>query len=231
MEIIRSLSSMDSRAAIEAALAEAMDSLRLCRSDNVGIRFLMPTLMLLLGQYQEAYDFIKWHTKIYQESNYDYGNMELPYLDLHGADMPEDAMPVACGDVFYTSSLVSIKMVLVKAVQDAIAAHELAARASLPAVVTDALGHSWHQMGIRLADLKELHRKLTRQMMELFSLAHTQNKHFWDAMLDPFPLIMAPEPPYYSDGDANKVKMWVEQNAMLWHDHLDFIREHLGKLN
>ncbi|KAG6622716.1 Zinc ion binding protein [Phytophthora cinnamomi] len=146
----------------------------------------MPTLMLLLGQYQEAYDFIKWHTKVYQESNYDYGNMELPYLDLHGADMTEDAMPVACGDVFYTSSLVYIKMVLVKAVQDAIAAHELATRASLPA---------------------ELHRKLTRQMMELFSLAHTQNKHFWDAMLDPFPLIMAPEPPYYSDGDANKVKI------------------------
>ncbi|KAE8990407.1 hypothetical protein PF010_g19280 [Phytophthora fragariae] len=228
MELVRALSMMDSHPAIEAALAEAMDSLRLCRSDNVGVRFLVPTLMLLLGQCQEAYDFIKWHTMVYQDSHYDWGNVELPYLDTHDADMTEEEMPVAYGDVFFTSSLVYIKMTLAEAVKDAITAHELADRASLPAVVTDSLGAFLAPSGNTqsLADLNELHRKLTSQIQEVFALTHTQNEHFWGAMLDPAPLVQAPDPPYYSGGDVNQVKIWVEQNAMLWRDHHEFIREH-----
>ncbi|EGZ22808.1 hypothetical protein PHYSODRAFT_479460, partial [Phytophthora sojae] len=226
--VIRALSVMDSRPAIEAALAEAKDSLRLCRSDNVGIRYQVPTLMLLLGQYQEAYDFIKWHAKVYQDSHYDWGNMELPYLDIHGADMAEEKMPVEYGDVFFTSAIVYIKMTLAKAVRDAIVAHELADRASLPA----ALGAFLAPTGTAssLTDLKKLYRKLTRQAQKAFALTHTQNKHFWGAMLDPFPLIEAPDPPCHGFGDVNQVKIWVEQNDLLWCDHHEFIREHLGKL-
>ncbi|EGZ22821.1 hypothetical protein PHYSODRAFT_324126 [Phytophthora sojae] len=139
--VIRALSVMDSRPAIEAARAEAKDSLRLCRSDNVGIRYL-----------------------VYQDSHYDWGNMELPYLDIHGADMAEEEMPVEYGDVFFTSAIVYIKMTLAKAVRDAIVAHKLADRASLPAVVTGSLRAFLAPNGHKrsLVDLKGLYKKLTR---------------------------------------------------------------------
>ncbi|KAE9313240.1 hypothetical protein PF008_g19787 [Phytophthora fragariae] len=231
MEVIRALSIMDGRPGVEAALAEAMDSLRLCRGDNVGVRELVPTLMLLLGQYQEAYDFIKWYSTSGQDPHYDWGDMELPYLDVHGADMTEE-VPEGIYEVFFVTCLVHIKMTLAKAVKDAITAHELADRASLPAVMTDSLGAFLAPNGQTrsLADLKELHRKLTRQTREAFALAHSRNQHFWGAMLDPFPLLEAPEPPFYAPGDANQVKIWVMQNALLWRDHLGFIRENLGKM-
>lgn len=46
--------------AVEARLDHLMDMLRLCRSDNMGTRSLVPSLMLRLNKDQECYDFIKW---------------------------------------------------------------------------------------------------------------------------------------------------------------------------
>ncbi|EGZ22816.1 hypothetical protein PHYSODRAFT_388033, partial [Phytophthora sojae] len=218
MGLIRALSMLDFRPAIEAALAEAKDSLRLCRSDNVGIRDLVPTLMLLLGQYQEAYDFIKWYATTGEDPHYSWGDMELPFLDMHDADMTEEELPVDGRNLFFLSSLVCIKMTLAKSIKDAIVAHELADRASLPAGVTDSLGKflAPNRHTRSLADLKKLHKKLASQTQKIFSLTHAQNKHFWGAMLDPAPMIQAPDPSYYSDGDESQVKIWVKQNAMLW---------------
>ncbi|GMF36091.1 unnamed protein product [Phytophthora fragariaefolia] len=65
-------------------------------------------------------------------------------------------------------------------------------------------------------------------MHEAFSLAHFQNQHAWGAMLDPTPIADVPKPPHYEPGDVNQVKLWVLQNAMLWRDHHDFIRENRG---
>ncbi|KAE9126397.1 hypothetical protein PF010_g5274 [Phytophthora fragariae] len=50
-------------------------------------------------------------------------------------------------------------------------------------------------------------------------------------MLDPAPLIQAPDPSFYSPGDKNEVRVWAEQNAMLWADHHEFIREYRGKMS
>jgi hypothetical protein len=89
MGLLRELSTINSRLAIESALAEAMDCHRLCRRDNLGIRDVTPMLMLMLGQFQEAYDFIKWYTTSAASPTYDWNNMDLPYLDIHGADIME----------------------------------------------------------------------------------------------------------------------------------------------
>jgi len=42
------------------ALEHFKDMLRLCRSDNLAVRHVVPVLMLRLGQEQECYDFLKW---------------------------------------------------------------------------------------------------------------------------------------------------------------------------
>ncbi|KAL8666238.1 MAG: hypothetical protein Q9168_007522 [Polycauliona sp. 1 TL-2023] len=77
---------------LEAAKSAALhirDLLRLCRSDNMGVRDMLPAIYLRLGRDQDAYDFIKWYETSGSASNYDWGNMDLPYLDVVNADVFE----------------------------------------------------------------------------------------------------------------------------------------------
>ncbi|KAG6613398.1 Zinc ion binding protein [Phytophthora cinnamomi] len=117
-------------------------SWRLCCRDNLGFRDIIPTLMLLLGRYQEAYDFIKGFVTVGKDPKYDWGKEELPFLSVCATDMTEEIPEPMQNDrnVFFSSSLVYIKFMLAKAVKGAINAHELADRASLSAFVTESLG-------------------------------------------------------------------------------------------
>ncbi|KAG1684754.1 hypothetical protein DVH05_010580 [Phytophthora capsici] len=233
LELIRALSTIPSRPALEAALEESMECMRLCRNDNLGIREGIPTFMLMLGQYQEAYDFIKWWLTGGTAFDYDWANMDLPFLDVHDADMTEDLLPTMedDGNVFFSSSILYIKMKLAEAVQEAINAHQLADRASLPVGLTDSLGAFLAPSGRpqSLGDLKKLHKKLTSQVNESFALTHFQNQNFWYGLLDPMPIVNLPKPPHYEPGDVNEVRLWALQNAMLWRDYHAFIRENRAK--
>ena len=46
--------------AVSSALEHIMDMLRLCRSDNLGVRDLVAHLLLRLCKDQKCYDFVKW---------------------------------------------------------------------------------------------------------------------------------------------------------------------------
>lgn len=71
----------------EAQLEHYMDMLRLCRSDNMGVRYIVPGLMLRLNKDQECYDFIKWWATM---NDYDWDDMDSPYLDIKNADVFEN---------------------------------------------------------------------------------------------------------------------------------------------
>lgn len=77
--------------AVEAALGNLLDMLRLCRGDNLGVRSQIPALYLRLGRDQEAFDFLKWYAD--KSLDYDWGDMGLPFLDVKGAD-PLDPIDV-----------------------------------------------------------------------------------------------------------------------------------------
>lgn len=77
--------------AVEAALANLLDMLRLCRGDNLGVRSQVPALYLRLGRDQEAFDFLKWYAD--KSHDYDWGDMALPFLDVKGAD-PFEAIDI-----------------------------------------------------------------------------------------------------------------------------------------
>ena len=70
---IEALGKIKTRAAVEAQFYHVMDclSLRLCRSDNMGVRDMVPHLMLRLDKDQEAYDFVKWYATTGQDGDYD----------------------------------------------------------------------------------------------------------------------------------------------------------------
>ena len=75
--------------AVQEASDHFMDMLRLCRSDNMGVRDKVPWLYIRLNKDQAAYDFMKWHATTGSEPRRDWDNMELPYLDVKNADILE----------------------------------------------------------------------------------------------------------------------------------------------
>ena len=66
--------------AAKTVLEHLMDLLRLYRSDNMGVRDLVPAQMLRIGQEQEAYDFVKWWRNEGQRGDHDLGGYELAVL-------------------------------------------------------------------------------------------------------------------------------------------------------
>ncbi|KKP06420.1 hypothetical protein THAR02_01471 [Trichoderma harzianum] len=74
---------------VSEAYEHMRDMLRLNRKDNMGIRDMVPAVMLRLDLDQECYDFVRWWATCDPDGRYDWGDMDLPYLDLHGADVFE----------------------------------------------------------------------------------------------------------------------------------------------
>lgn len=77
------------RASVEAQLDHAMDMLQLSRSDNLGVRHVVPALMLRLNRDQECCDFVEWWSTTGNNGDYDWGNMKSPYLDIKNDDVFE----------------------------------------------------------------------------------------------------------------------------------------------
>ncbi|KAI1162985.1 hypothetical protein F5B18DRAFT_621579 [Nemania serpens] len=75
---------------VSEALEHMRDMLRLCRSDNMGVGDQVPAIMLRLDLDQECYDFVKWWVTCDPHGTHDWGDMSLPYLNIHGADFFED---------------------------------------------------------------------------------------------------------------------------------------------
>lgn len=74
---------------MEAQLDHAMDMLQLSRSDNLGVRHVVPALMLRLNRDQECCDFVEWWSTTGNNGDYDWGNMKSPYLDIKNDDVFE----------------------------------------------------------------------------------------------------------------------------------------------
>ncbi len=52
--LVEALGKVNTRDAVQAQLDHLLDMLRLCRGDNMGVRYLVPHLMLRLNQDQEC---------------------------------------------------------------------------------------------------------------------------------------------------------------------------------
>ncbi|KAK1944111.1 hypothetical protein P3T76_004023 [Phytophthora citrophthora] len=143
--------------------------------------------------------------------------------------MTEELLDLNNQEVSFASSIAYIKMTLVKGVQEAIVAYELAGQASLPAVVAGSLEDFLAPGGLPkgLEELKQLHTKLKSQLYQAFRQTHADNQHFWGAMLDPTPIIQMPMPmpENFPNGCVSPVKIWIEQSAMVWQNHREDIRE------
>ncbi|KAJ2912676.1 hypothetical protein MD484_g7740, partial [Candolleomyces efflorescens] len=75
--------------AVSSSLSHFLDMLRLCRSDNLGLRDTIPNLYLRLHQDQKCYDFLKWYGTTGKTDNRSWSDPSLGYLDLEDQDPME----------------------------------------------------------------------------------------------------------------------------------------------
>ncbi|WAO90097.1 MYND-type zinc finger protein samB [Fusarium falciforme] len=78
--------------AVRTALDHILDMLRLGRGDYMGVRDVAPTLFIRLNRDQEAYDFAKWYATTGNPSHCAWDDLDLPFLDIKGADVLEPPM-------------------------------------------------------------------------------------------------------------------------------------------
>lgn len=111
--LVEALLKIKTYAAAEAVHGHLMDMLRLCRGDNMGVRDLVPALDLRLGRDQECYDFCKWWATTDQKGDYDWGNMDNPYLDVKNADVfepPLESFVSKYGSLSYSVAITLLKI-------------------------------------------------------------------------------------------------------------------------
>lgn len=200
--LVESMAEIDNVQSVEAQLDHVMDMLRLCRSDNMGVRDLVPGLLLRLNKDQECYNFIKWWQVVSGDPWYDWGKPGLPsYLDITNADIFE---PMGRPDSFgpltpfpNVSHLVCLCLLKIKFLFDVMRLKQSTASLGpvVPREILDLIQSSVPQSpAVRAShdimfgdnDVREtMIDKLKAQIDVIFDAVQDANKHFWPALLDP----------------------------------------------
>ena len=212
----------NTRQAVETALDHMLDMLRLCRSDNMGLRDIVPALFLRLSRDQECYDFCKWWETTGSEGSYDFGDTSLAYLDIKNADVfePVDPFINRYSSLSQTIAIMLLKIRLLIDLQTLERAKQQAGP-YVPKEILDIIRK--HAVGSVIAgNLEILDRDQTpyikvleAQVIQLFETINKANKYFWPAMLEPGENLTA-RPQSYSPGDRREMQLKLQHWYNAW---------------
>jgi hypothetical protein len=210
--------------AVQEQLNHLMDMLQLCRGDNMGVRSLIPALMLRLNQDQRCYDFVKWWTLITDKSDYDWGDTDLPYLDIRNADVFEDVkyLDRRWMDLSHLAAvtLLKIKLVLdleaLKNTRDTVGRkvpREIQNNIRPHVVTTSVIANNRELM--EHDELELTINQLNNQIHILYLAVRKTNKHFWHSLVD----YEKPElPGTYSHGSLEEAQLALHYSYDSWVD-------------
>lgn len=223
--LVEALLESETYTAVNAAHDHIMDLLRLSRSDNMGVRDLVPALKLRLGKDQECYDFCVWYATTGEEDDYDWADLDLPFLDVKNADVfepvPKNILQKYGGALSHTVGLTLLKIKLLLSVQALQNASMLAEK--VPQEILDAICSQLvrstliadHENIINSSDKTALIQKLRGQIKILYRAVDAQNKHFWPALLKPGKHLTA-QPDAYSPGSVQHMQIVLMYNYAAW---------------
>ena len=215
------------RAAVELALDHLLDMTRLCRTDNMGLRDMIPALYIRLGRDQEAYDFLKWHATTGQRGDYDWGNMDLPFLDVKNADALEptkDLWSRRFAALGATSAVALIKLRILfdlQAIQIATVTLQYRMPQEIINIVRSELVGSIVEARpeILRADTIELARLIrtaATQVEQMYEYINDTNPHFWHQLLDNPDAATEPPPDAYTSGSADQACLMLRYSYSAW---------------
>ncbi|KAK9774581.1 putative MYND-type zinc finger protein samB [Seiridium cardinale] len=216
----------DTMSAVECALDHFTGMLRLCRSDNLGVRDAIPALLLRLGREQECYDFLKWWATIDKDDSYDWSDVTQPYLDIHGANAFEGIDVLSSH--LSLSHLVSLTLLKLRLwlglspfeVEDCDweFSGTSSSRFHRPTgmlVRTKVQSSDAVDVSITVEALEHQYRTLCR-------MVHDANPHFWPALIDEEDESSS-LPPYYSPGSEEEASIVLHQCKRAWEESEDAI--------
>jgi len=176
---------------VQAALDSSLESLRLCRADNQAVRSGVPAMYLRLGRDQDAFDFIKWYAV--NQSSYNWSDMKLPFLDLHGADALE-SVEEHTTDFMDLSFLVALTLLKIRLLEDINMLQtymekcgERSYETKMKWIRKEALSDVLYGRRdiVELADYKALVNNLENQVCRMLVRVDKANQFWWPALVDP----------------------------------------------
>ncbi|KAG4261933.1 hypothetical protein FPRO03_11401 [Fusarium proliferatum] len=222
--------------AVEIALRESLEMLRLCRGDNLSVRSQVPGLYLRLGRDQEAYDFIKWYA-MKGGSNYDWRDMSLPFLDLQGEDAFEAVIEKPLYyDVSFKMALTLIKIRLLKDLESMQGFLQRKPNATgeerYDYLQEEAMSDILQQRAdiVTKDDYKDLIAELKRQVLQLYKMVKEDNRHVWPGIENPN-LYAYDVPSIYSPGSREEAVLIFRQSWYSWSETEPAIRHIRGIIN
>ncbi|KAI1098788.1 hypothetical protein F4804DRAFT_323822 [Jackrogersella minutella] len=211
--------------AVEAALEHSLEMLQLNRSDNQGVRSQVPALYLRLGRDQEAYDMIKWHSTFGAASDYDWNNLDLPYMNLHDEDVfePPDSFVKNVENLSFLVCLTNLKVRLLLDIR--MLANEAKKRGNINASYEKKMEwvreHAHSDVLYKRRDIVErtkwddLLGSLQSQVRKLYAQVKKENRFYWPALKEP-ERWSAAYPTIYSVGSPHEVNLVFRNTWYSW---------------
>ncbi|KAF2443284.1 hypothetical protein P171DRAFT_362221 [Karstenula rhodostoma CBS 690.94] len=185
---------INTRAAVQAALDNIIDMLRLRRGDDMWLRDIAPGLFLRLDRDQACYDFVKWWTWRFDQRPKDIEGMGGSYTDIKNADMFE------APDLFINTALplltplLAVTLLKIRRLIDlqAIQRVKLEAGPYVPQEIQDLI--TAHAVSPVVAANRNIFQRqdhvpkieeLKRQIRRLYDRVLEANKYVWPAMVRP----------------------------------------------
>ena len=222
--LVEALLEVENYSAVEAAHAHCMDILRLCSSDNMGIRDKVPALKLRLGKDQECYEFCKWWATTNGEGPCDWGNMSHPYLDVKDADpfeQPQKFFIKKFGDVNHCVAITLLKIRLLMDVRELQMSSVIGK--NVPQEILDSVRGQIVSSSVvaknknvmNAQDHTTMIANLEAQINELHGAVKKMNEHFWPALLSPKEHLNA-QPEAYSWGSVEEMQIALQHTYDAW---------------
>jgi len=180
----------NSTLALQMALEHLLDLVWLTRSDNLGCRYMIPSILISLGRMQDAYDFMKWWAVAGSDMHYDWGDIELPFLDLKGEDMTEPLKEVQVDK--HTNAQTLLELLMIK----------LDIRVEMKELTDDAS--------------KEVFSKVDSQVKSLIGLINEANENLFELLEERSELTDADKPESYSRGSVEEAYHIVFNSRLAW---------------
>ncbi|KLU82755.1 hypothetical protein MAPG_01824 [Magnaporthiopsis poae ATCC 64411] len=210
--------------AVKTALDHFTDMLRLCRTDNLGVRDIIPFLMLRLGQEQECYTFLKWWATDGADLNYDVGNTGSPHLSIRGADPFED-INVFDGQELGTAHAVAVTLLKARLLLDLSACeaeHQADGPPLLPKLarpVGSLVQAKVQSMGTY--DISSSLKSLTGQYRSAYNMVHDKNPHVWECLRQREQGAGATSSASSSFGFAEEAELVLYHSKRAWDESVD----------
>jgi hypothetical protein len=222
--LVEALQQVGTRESVEAQLHHLQDMMRLCRGDNMGVRHYVPALLLRLDRDQECYDFVKWYETVGRRSDYDWGDMDLGFLDLKGEDAFEEVQYL-CGEYGEVSFLLSALLLKIKLLLDLqnMGAVVKEHGDKVPNEILDEIKRKVvrspiileHREILESKDHSGLVAKLKRQIKALYDAVWRVNRHVWTVLLQADRHLHT-RPSLYSPGGVEEAVLTLHYTYHSW---------------